>query len=71
MSLGALLEVQKEVVNTLIKRELQRVFFFLRNKNVNSNFSPSFPLAAFGLSGIHIHFGFDLLSSLNEFIQTM
>lgn len=46
-------------------------FFFLRNKNVNSNFPPFLPPAAFSLSGIHIHFSFDLLSFPNEFIQTM
>lgn len=69
--------VQKEVVNTLIKKGLRCVlfflfFFFLRNKNVNGNFfSFFFPPGCLSLFGIHIHFGFDLLSSLNEFIQTM
>lgn len=35
--------VQKEVVNTLIKRELLFFFFSLRNKSVNRNFPPLFP----------------------------
>lgn len=42
-SLGALVGVQKEVVNTLIKRELLGFFFSLRNKSVNRNFPPFFP----------------------------
>lgn len=34
-------------------------------------FLPPSPPAVLSLFGIHIRFGFDLLSSLNEFIQTM
>lgn len=64
--------VQNEVVNTLIKKQPLWVVFFKEIKMLMVTFFPFFfPPAVLSLFGIHIHFGFDLLSSLNEFIQTM
>ena len=64
--------VQKEVVNTLIEKGPLWFCFFKDIKMLMVTFfSFFFPPAVLSLFGIHIHFGFDLLSSLNEFIQTM
>lgn len=68
--------VQEETVDTLIKKGAPCLFYLFiffkkRNENVNGNFSSLLPSRAGSPRGIRIHFGFDSLSSLNAFIQTM
>lgn len=66
--------VQEEVVNIVIEKGTPSFFnfhFFKRNEMLMVT-SPSPLSQQFSVSsGICICFGLDLLSSLNEFIQTM